>query len=90
MIAAEDIQPVTELKTHAARLLKAVGETRRPLVITQNGEPKGVLMDFASYRQLRESVLMLKLVAQGEADVRAGRTVTQDRVFADLRARLER
>jgi prevent-host-death family protein len=90
MTTAENIQPVTALKTHAARLLKAVGDTRRPLVITQNGEPKGVLMDFASYHQLRASVLMLKLVAQGEADVRAGRTTAQDKVFSDLRARFGR
>jgi prevent-host-death family protein len=40
-----DIQPVAALKTGAAKLLRSVNETRRPVVITQSGEPKGVLLD---------------------------------------------
>jgi prevent-host-death family protein len=84
----QDVRPVTFMKTKAAELLRTVGETRRPIVITQSGEPKGVLMDFASYQELRQATLLLRLLAQGEADVRARRTVTQDQVFKTLRARL--
>ena len=90
MTVADDIRSVTEMKTGAARLLRTVGETRRPLVITQNGEPKGVLMDFESFQEMREAMLLLKLVAQGEADIRAGRVVPQAEVFARLRRRLRR
>ncbi len=88
MKIAEDIKPVTYMKSRAAELLKTVGETRRPVVITQNGEPKGVLLDVASYQELRDAVLLLKLAAQGEADVGAGRTVPQAEVFLGLRDRL--
>ncbi|MCP3959185.1 MAG: type II toxin-antitoxin system Phd/YefM family antitoxin [bacterium] len=88
MKIAEDIKPVTYMKSRAAELLRTVGETRRPVVITQNGEPKGVLLDVDSYQELRDAVLMLRLVAQGEADVRTGRTVPQSKVFDDLRSRL--
>jgi prevent-host-death family protein len=84
----EEIKPVTALKTGAARLLRAVRETRRPVVITQSGEPKGVLIDFETYEEMREAVLLLKLIAQGETDVRARRTVSQDEVFRTARARL--
>jgi prevent-host-death family protein len=84
----EDVKPVTALKTRAARLLRAASETRRPLVITQNGKPKGVLIDFETYEDLREATLLLKLIAQGEADVRARRTVSQNEVFRRVRARL--
>ena len=90
MKLTEDIKPVTYMKTRAAELLRTLGETRRPVVITQNGEPKGVLLDVASYQELRDGVLLLKLAAQGEADVRAGRTVGQSQVFGDLRGRLTR
>ena len=31
---------------------------------------------------------MLKLMVQGEADIQAGRTASQDRVFAEVKARL--
>ncbi len=90
MKLTEDIKPVTYMKTRAAELLRTLGETRRPVVITQNGEPKGVLLDVDSYQELRDGVLLLKLAAQGEADVRAGRTVGQSQVFEDLGARLTR
>lgn len=83
-----DIKTVTDLKTSAARLLRSVEETRRPIVITQNGEPKGVLLDVATYEELREATLLLKAIAQGEADVRSGRVIPQDELFAELRARL--
>jgi prevent-host-death family protein len=83
-----DMKPVTSLKSEAAKLLRSVNETRHPVVITQSGEPKAVLIDFQSYEELREATLLLKLIAQGESDVRARRTISQDEVFKTLRARL--
>ena len=83
-----DVKPVTYMKTKAAELLRSVGESRRPIVITQSGEPKGVLMDFSSYQELRQAALLLRLLAQGEADVREGRTAPQAQVFKALRGRL--
>lgn len=83
-----DIRPVTYMKTKAAELLRSVDESRRAVVITQRGEPKGVLMDFTSYRELREATLLLRLLAQGEADVRQGKTATQEQAFKSLRTRL--
>ena len=85
-----DVKPVTYMKTRAAELLRSVDESRRPVVITQSGEPKGVLMDYASYQELRQAALLLRLLAQGEADVRGGRTLAQDRVFKQVRAGLAR
>ena len=83
-----DVKPVTYMKTKAAELLRSVDQSRRPVVITRSGDPKGVLMDFTSYQELRQATLLLRLLAQGEADVRAGRTVPQEQLFRELRARL--
>ena len=88
MKIAEDIKPISYMKSQAAELLQAVGENRRPVVITEDGEPKGVLLDVASYQELRDAVLLMKLAAQGEEDVQAGRTVPQSEVFSSLRSRL--
>jgi prevent-host-death family protein len=90
MKIAGDIRPVTEMKTHAARLLRTVGKTRRPMVITRNGQPEGVLMDYESFQEMREATLLLKLVAQGEVDIRAGRVIPQAEVFRRVRGRLRR
>lgn len=49
---------------------------------------KGPRPRLASYQDLRQATLLLRLLAQGEADARAGRVVPQARIFKDLRARL--
>ena len=59
-------------------------------MITQSGEPRGVLVDVTTYQGLRDGTLLLELIAQGEADTRAGRLTSQDEVFKALRARLAR
>ena len=88
MSLSEDIRPVTFLKNRAADLLAQVNETHRPVVITQNGEPRAVLQDRESYERMRRAIGMLKLLAQGEEDVRAGRTVPQREVFRQTRKHL--
>ena len=90
MKIVEDIRPVSYLKARAADLLEQVNQTRRPVVITQNGEPRAVLQDPASYDEMRATIGLLKLVAQGEEDIRAGRVLSPDAVRARIRRRLER
>ena len=84
----EDIQPVTYLKGNAAHLLQQVNETRRPVIITQNGLARAVLQDPVSYESMRNTIALLKLMVQGEEDIRAGRLVEQDEVFSRIEARL--
>lgn len=88
MNLTEDIQPVTYLKGNAAHLLHQVNETRRPVIITQNGLARAVLQDTASYESMRNAIAMLKLMVQGEDDIRAGRLSGQEEVFARIEAKL--
>lgn len=44
----------------------------------------GALMDFASDRDVRRAILLLRLLAQGEADILAGRRMSQAQVFKAL------
>ena len=81
----EEIRPVTYLKSRAADLLGQINETRRPVVITQNGEPRGVLQDPVSYEQTRNAIGLLKLLVQGEEDFRRGRTAPVAEVFSGIR-----
>jgi len=89
MNIADDIKPVTYLKSRAADLLKQINETRRPVVITQNGEPRAVLQDPKSYDDMRKAIGLLKLISLGEEDVRTGRLKTQDEVFDALEGTLK-
>ena len=85
----DDIKPVTYLKSKAADLLNQINKTHRPVIITQNGEPRAVLQDPKSYENMRNAIGLLKLIAQGESDVRNGRVKTQDNVFKDIEKSLK-
>jgi prevent-host-death family protein len=84
MSMKKDIRPITYLKTRASDLLKQVNETHRPVVITQNGEPMAVLQDPKSYEDMRYALGLMKLISQGEEDIRNGETKSQDDVFTRI------
>jgi prevent-host-death family protein len=84
---ASDIKPITYMKTHAAELVKGVNETRSPVVITQNGEARAVVMDAASYEQMRDALILLKILSQSDAEYRKGNWKSQEEVEAELEKR---
>jgi prevent-host-death family protein len=84
MNIAKDIKPITYLKSKAPDLLKQINQTHRPVVITQNGEPRAVLQDPESYENMRNAIGILKLISQGEEDVKTGRLKSQEDVFANI------
>jgi prevent-host-death family protein len=88
MKMSEDIRPVTYLKSKAADILQQINETHRPVIITQNGEPRAVLQDPESYERMKAAIGLMKLLAQGEQDVRRGRMTGQDEMFKRLEKKL--
>jgi len=89
MNISTDIKPVTYLKAKAADLLKQINETHRPVIITQNGEPRAVLQDPKSYENMRNAIGLLKLISQGEGDIRNGRIKSQEDVFKGIEISLK-
>ena len=84
MNITSDIKPVTYLKSRAADLLNQINETHRPVIITQNGEPRAILQDPKSYENMRNTIGILKLLSEGEADIREGRIKSQENVFDEI------
>ena len=84
MHIAKDIKSVTYLKSCAAELLKQINENHRPVIITQNGEARAVLQDPESYDRMLNAIGMLKLIAQGEENIKKGKLKTQEAVFANI------
>ena len=69
---AEDIVPVGELESHAAELVEQLRETRRPIVITQDGKPAAVMItpdDFEDISCVEEDLLYVEEV---RAKIREG------------------
>ncbi len=81
---SRDIKPVTYLKARASDLLRQINETHRPVVITQNGEPRAVLQDPESYENMRNAIGLLKLISLGEEDIKDGKSKSQEEVFTNI------
>lgn len=88
MKLAEDIKPVTYIKAHATDLIDEVNTNKRPIVITQKGTARAVLLDIDSYEKQKNTLTMLKLVAQGEHDIKKGQLVEQEAFFKEMDERL--
>ncbi len=89
MKISEDIRPVTYLKSKAADILQQINETHRPVIITQNGEPRAVLQDPESYERMKSAIGLMKLLTQGEEDIRLGGTSEQKDIFKRLEKKLK-
>ena len=89
MNITSDIKPVTYLKSKAADLLNQINETHRPVIITQNGEPRAVLQDPESFENMRNAIGLLKLLSHGESDLRNGKVKPQEEVFKGIEKALK-
>lgn len=78
------VRPISYLKSHAAEIVKDITEKREPMLITQNGEAKLVVMDVKSYDELQETLAMLKVLALGNREIAQGKFRDVEDVFAEL------
>jgi len=85
---ARDIKPISYVKAHTAEMIKQVGEHGNPIVITQNGEAKAVLLDVDSYQKIVDAINLLKIVSIGQNDIKSGRFVTDEDLDKKVREML--
>ena len=86
---SSQIKPISYLKANAAAVLDHLNEVREPMVITQNGEARAVLVDVHSYEKTQESLALLKLMALAEADYREGRMMPLAQAFEEIDRELD-
>ncbi|KPY70971.1 Plasmid stabilization system antitoxin protein [Pseudomonas syringae pv. spinaceae] len=82
MSLATHIRPITYLKTSAAEIVKEFSVNPEPIIITQNGEPRMVVMDIHDYEKQQETLALLKLLALGTKEIKEGK-------FSDANAFLD-
>jgi len=87
MKLTSQIKPISYLKAHAAEIVRSLGDKREPLVITQNGEAKVVLLDIESYEQTQETMALLKILALGTRQIEQGRVLSAADVIKGVRER---
>jgi len=82
-----DIKPISYIKTNAADIMKYVTEVRNPVVITQNGEAKAVLIDVESYQSMLDAFSLLQILQMSENDIKNGRVKGSDEVFKEIESK---
>lgn len=84
----EQIRPSADLRNHYGEISRLCRETRQPVHITVNGRNDTVLLGAAEYAQMKAELELLRMLAEAEEDVSAGRVAPAKEAFDALRARL--
>jgi prevent-host-death family protein len=81
---SSQIKPISYLKSHTAKIVKDISKNQEPLVITQNGEAKLIVIDIKSYEKQEQTLALLKVLALGNKDIEQGKFSRIEDVFAKL------
>ena len=88
MANVPDIIPITDLRQDAAAALKRVKSSRQPVVITQRGRAAAVLLSLEAYERSEHERQLLRALARGEQEIKAGRGFDLDEVLVEADALL--
>jgi prevent-host-death family protein len=84
---AQDVQPVSAFRSQAASFIAQVHQTKRPLIITQNGKSAAVLLDVAVYDAMMEKLELLQDVETASAQVAEGKGIYQAEARRQMKSR---
>lgn len=84
MKLSSHIKPISYLKSHTAEIVKNLSISHEPLLITQNGEAKLVVMDIKSYEEQEQTLAFLKILALGNKEIEEGSFRSAEAVFTKL------
>ena len=85
------VRPISAVKAHLKEIIRTFSdEAAPPVVITQNGEAKAVLMGIHEYERMQETFTMLKALSISGKSFEAGKGRPAREIFAGLRAKGER
>lgn len=83
MAKVPPIIPVTDLRQDAAAVLKRLRGLKQPLVITQRGRAAAIMLSVEAYEKSVQELEILKLLAQGEKEITAGKGHTLNEVLKE-------
>jgi len=88
MNALPIIIPISDLRQDAAGIIKRAAASNEPVVITQRGRASAVLLSAEAYERTQHENEILRILAQGDAEVAAGLGRDAEDVMAQARALL--
>ena len=81
---SEDIVPITDLKVNPGRIINQVGNTNRPVLLTNRGRGVAIVQSLKDYEAQSEEQAFLRGVVLGFMDLEEGREIS----LKDVKKRL--
>jgi prevent-host-death family protein len=79
------VRSISYLKAHAAEIVRELAQRREPMVITQHGEARAVMLDVATFDQLQETGALLTMLSLADRQAREGMVQPADEAIAAFR-----
>ena len=77
------IVPISDLREDAANILDRMRKSQEPVVITQRGRAAAVMVSVEEYERSTHERDILRLLAQGDREVAAGKGYELEDVFKE-------
>jgi antitoxin YefM len=81
---AQDLVSVKEFRANMAKWLDHLGETGRPVVVTQRGRAAAVVVEPSALDEIEEGRTVIRKVLQGLRDAADGRVHEDEDVWAEV------
>ncbi len=82
----EDIIPITKVRDNIGSVVEHARETKRPIMVTQNGTAAVVIIDAVQYQKEMQERELFRAILEGEDAVRAGKVISMEEMEAHLDA----
>jgi prevent-host-death family protein len=89
MAKVPELVPVTDLREAAADVLKQLRGSDEPIIITQRGRAAAVMLSVETYQKTQHERELLRVLAKGETELRAGKGFELEEVLAQADALLK-
>ena len=85
----DNIKPISYFKSNAAAALNYVNESKNPMIITQNGEARAVVMDIDSYQSMEDAFALINIIRLAEDDIAKGLEYSLEEVSAEIQKEID-
>jgi prevent-host-death family protein len=76
----QDIQPLSTFRSKISFYFNKVKETKRPLIITQNGKSSAILLDVTEYQSMVNKIEVLEEIKLAEEQIGRGEGISHSKV----------
>jgi PHD/YefM family antitoxin component YafN of YafNO toxin-antitoxin module len=88
MTQISELETISSSNFTTSQLISLLVSTNKPILINEDGQPRGVLLDIDSYQQINDTINMLTLINHSESAIQNGEVIENSDVFTNLRSKV--